>query len=61
MNILLIGSGGREHALAWAISASPASRMSTSVPGGRLLRSWSRATMLSTSLEAMTRWRWLAS
>jgi hypothetical protein len=31
------------------------------VPGGRLLRSWSRATMLSTSLEAMTRWRWLAS
>jgi phosphoribosylamine---glycine ligase len=23
MNILLIGSGGREHALAWAISASP--------------------------------------
>ena len=23
MNILLIGSGGREHALAWAIAASP--------------------------------------
>jgi phosphoribosylamine--glycine ligase len=23
MNILLVGSGGREHALAWAISASP--------------------------------------
>ena len=23
MNILLIGSGGREHALAWSISASP--------------------------------------
>ena len=23
MNILLIGSGGREHALAWAISGSP--------------------------------------
>ena len=23
MNVLLIGSGGREHALAWAISASP--------------------------------------
>ncbi|HEY5829701.1 MAG TPA: phosphoribosylamine--glycine ligase N-terminal domain-containing protein, partial [Hyphomicrobiaceae bacterium] len=23
MNVLLIGSGGREHSLAWAISASP--------------------------------------
>src|ERR1700730_14946058 len=23
MNVLLIGSGGREHALGWAISASP--------------------------------------
>ena len=23
MNVLLIGSGGREHALAWAIKASP--------------------------------------
>ena len=23
MNILVIGSGGREHALAWAIAASP--------------------------------------
>ena len=23
MNILVVGSGGREHALAWAISASP--------------------------------------
>ena len=23
MNVLLLGSGGREHALAWAISASP--------------------------------------
>ena len=29
MNILLLGSGGREHALAWKIAASPADRRSS--------------------------------
>jgi phosphoribosylamine--glycine ligase len=33
MNILLIGSGGREHALAWAISASPLCDMLFIAPG----------------------------
>ncbi len=33
MNILLIGSGGREHALAWAISASPLCRRLFCAPG----------------------------
>lgn len=33
MNILLIGSGGREHALAWAISASPLVSRLVCAPG----------------------------
>jgi phosphoribosylamine--glycine ligase len=33
MNILLIGSGGREHALAWAISASPLTETLFCAPG----------------------------
>lgn len=33
MNVLLIGSGGREHALAWKISASPLLRDFYCVPG----------------------------
>ncbi len=33
MNILLIGSGGREHALAWAISASPLATKLYCAPG----------------------------
>jgi phosphoribosylamine--glycine ligase len=33
MNVLLIGSGGREHALAWAISASPLLSKLYCVPG----------------------------
>ena len=33
MNILLIGSGGREHALAWAMSASPLCDKLFCVPG----------------------------
>jgi phosphoribosylamine--glycine ligase len=33
MNILLIGSGGREHALAWALAASPLLTKLYAVPG----------------------------
>jgi phosphoribosylamine--glycine ligase len=33
MNILLLGSGGREHALAWAISASPLTDKLFCAPG----------------------------
>jgi phosphoribosylamine--glycine ligase len=33
MNVLLIGSGGREHALAWAISGSPALTRFFCAPG----------------------------
>ena len=33
MNVLLLGSGGREHALAWAISASPLLDKLTCAPG----------------------------
>ena len=33
MHVLLIGSGGREHALAWAISASPLLTRLTCAPG----------------------------
>ena len=33
MNVLLIGSGGREHALAWALTASPLLTKLTCAPG----------------------------
>lgn len=33
MNVLLIGSGGREHALAWALAASPALTRLYAAPG----------------------------
>ncbi|HYD15986.1 MAG TPA: phosphoribosylamine--glycine ligase N-terminal domain-containing protein, partial [Hyphomicrobium sp.] len=33
MNVLLIGSGGREHALAWALSASPLLTKLYAAPG----------------------------
>src|ERR1700738_3909661 len=33
MNVLLIGSGGREHALAWKIAASPLVRQLICAPG----------------------------
>ena len=33
MNILLLGSGGREHALAWKIAASPLTDKLYCAPG----------------------------
>ena len=33
VNILVIGSGGREHALCWALAASPLADSVTCVPG----------------------------
>ena len=33
MNVLLLGSGGREHALAWALNASPLLTRLTIAPG----------------------------
>ena len=33
MNILLVGSGGREHALAWKIAASPLTKRLVIAPG----------------------------
>ncbi len=33
MNILILGSGGREHALAWKIAASPLTEKLYCAPG----------------------------
>ena len=33
MNILVVGSGGREHALCWAIAASPIVKNLFCIPG----------------------------
>ena len=33
MNVLVVGSGGREHALAWKLAQSPRVDQVTSLPG----------------------------
>ena len=46
MNILLLGSGGREHALAWKIAASPLVERLYCAPGNAGSRAsaiWSRS------------------
>lgn len=42
MNILLIGAGGREHALAWKLAQSPSVRRIYVVPGNGGLEGLSR-------------------
>ncbi|MEL0197095.1 MAG: phosphoribosylamine--glycine ligase N-terminal domain-containing protein, partial [Rhodobiaceae bacterium] len=42
MKILLIGSGGREHALAWAIAGSPLTEELIIAPGSAAMESLGR-------------------
>ncbi len=46
MNVLLIGSGGREHALAWAISASPLLSKFYCAPGNAGIAEWAECVAL---------------
>ncbi len=46
MNVLILGGGGREHALAWAISKSPACRRLQVAPGNAgTARIWENVTL----------------
>ena len=49
MNILLIGSGGREHALAWAIAASPECDRLFAAPGNGGIQALADCVALETS------------
>jgi phosphoribosylamine---glycine ligase len=49
MNVLLIGSGGREHALAWAISASPLLSKLYCAPGNAGIAALAECTSLDTN------------
>ena len=52
MNVLLIGSGGREHALAWALSASPLLTKLTCAPGNGGIAQVAECVALDTSDHA---------
>jgi phosphoribosylamine---glycine ligase len=52
MNILLIGSGGREHALAWAISASPLLTKLYCAPGNAGIESLATCVTLDVTRHA---------
>ena len=49
MNVLLIGSGGREHALAWAISASPLLGTLFAAPGNPGIAEYATCVVLDVS------------
>ncbi|WP_425088410.1 phosphoribosylamine--glycine ligase [Stappia sp.] len=49
MNILLIGSGGREHALAWAIARSPRTTRLFAAPGNAGIAEEAECTALDTA------------
>ena len=42
MKVLIVGSGGREHALAWKIAKAPGSRVSSAPRGTAGRGSWPR-------------------
>jgi phosphoribosylamine--glycine ligase len=52
MNVLLIGSGGREHALAWALSASPLLTKLFCAPGNAGIAEVATCVKLDTSDDA---------
>jgi len=54
MNVLLIGSGGREHALAWALAASPLVSKLTCAPGNAGIAKVAEcATIAATDLDGI--------
>lgn len=54
MNVLLVGSGGREHALAWALSASPIVSKLYCAPGNAGIESVAECVLISaTDLDGL--------